>query len=262
MVARTISRVDYDAVAPLYDSQPYRGKLADRELASYMAQRTSSDRLAILDIACGTGNQLIANKAIVPEGRLVGLDRSIGMLQQAQAKTGDIEWVQADGGALPFRPASFDFVTCQFAFHHVPDKTRMLCAVFQVLRQHGRFVMRNLCPQEHPDWLYYDYFPESRALDLEDFWPPQSIAATMEDIGFETVAVEYEDLRFEQDLRNWLDMVRRRDTNSQLLAISDRAYESGIRRLERELANGTTPPTRTDHLCLVTIRGDKASGPT
>jgi len=44
--------------------------------------------------------------------------------------------------------------------------------------------MRNLCPQEHLDWLYYEYFPEALAIDLEDFWPPEIIVATMEATGF------------------------------------------------------------------------------
>ena len=81
--------------------------------------------------------------------------------------------------------------------------------------------------------------------------------ATMEAIGFAAVTVELEHLRFEQDLRVWLDTVRRRDTNSQLMAISDRAYAAGIHRLERELADANEPRVRADHLCLITIRGDK-----
>ena len=48
----------------------------------------------------------------------------------------------------------------------------------------------------------------------------------------------------------------RRDTNSQLQAISDRAYEDGLRRLERDVAAGAQR-VRADHLCLVTIRGDR-----
>ena len=42
-------------------------------------------------------------------------------------------------------------------------------AVFQVLRRGGRLVLRNLCPQECADWLYYAYFPEAYAIDLADF---------------------------------------------------------------------------------------------
>jgi hypothetical protein len=82
-------------------------------------------------------------------------------------------------------------------------------------------VSRDLCPQECPDWLYYEYFPQAHAVDLEDFWPQETIVATMEATGFAAVTVEREHLRFEQDLRVWLDAVRRRDTNSQLMAISE-----------------------------------------
>jgi SAM-dependent methyltransferase len=254
---RTSSGVNYDAIAHLYDSQSHRGKAVDPELVTFNAQRASADRPSILDIACGTGNQLVANCSIVPNAQLVGLDRSFGMLCQARLKAPDIAWVQADGAMLPFQAESFDFITCQFGFHHVPDKAGMLRAVFHTLRYDGRFVMRNVCPQEHLDWLYYDYFPEALAIDLADFWPPEDIMATMEAIGFATVTVELEHLRFDQDLRVWLDTVRRRDTNSQLMAISDRAYEAGIDRLKREVADAVEPRVRADHLCLITIRGHK-----
>src|SRR6202011_4500719 len=41
-------------------------------------------------------------------------------------------------------------------------------------------------------------------------------------------------------------------------AISDRAYADGIDRLERELSDESAPHVRPDHLCLMTIRGDKS----
>jgi len=254
---RPVSGVDYDAIAHLYDSQPYREKALDPELVLFTTERGLSDRLSILDIACGTGSQLVANRTFVLEAPMVGLDRSLGMLRQAQTKRSDIGWVRADAARLPFQPESFDFITCQFGFHHLPEKAGMLCAVFETLRPRGRFVMRNLCPQECPDWLYYDYFLEAFTIDLADFWPPDTIVAAMEGIGFATTTVEFEHLHFEQDLGVWLGTVRRRETNSQLMAISDRAYEAGLRRLECEMADADTPKQRPDHLCLITVRGEK-----
>jgi ubiquinone/menaquinone biosynthesis C-methylase UbiE len=182
------------------------------------------------------------------------------MLQQAQPKAPDIAWVQADGAGLPLQMESFDFVTCQYALHHIQDKAGMLRAVFQVLRRGGRLVLRNLCPQECADWLYYAYFPEAYAIDLEDFWPPEAVVAALEATGFEAVTVEFQHLRSEQNLRLWLDTVRRRDTCSQLLTIPDAAYEAGVHRLEHELAEGNAPPVRVDHLCFVAIRGEKQTG--
>jgi hypothetical protein len=44
------------------------------------------------------------------------------------------------------------------------------------------------------------------------------------------------------------------------MAISDRGYDGGIHRLESELADPDAPKVRTDHLCLITIRGEKRTG--
>jgi SAM-dependent methyltransferase len=250
-------RVDYDAIAHLFDTAPYRTKTVDAELLAFVGQRIPGDVGSILDVGCGTGNQLTANHPALPGARLVGLDRSLGMLQQARPKAPNVVWVQADASALPFRTESFDFITCQFAFHHVQDKVGMLRENLRVLRIGGRFVLRNLCPQECADWLYYDYFPEARTIDLEDFWLPETIMAEMEATGFAAVTEEREHLHFEQDLQTWLDMVRRRHTCSKLLAITDVAYQAGLSRLMHELADRSSPPRRHDHLCLVTIRGGK-----
>jgi hypothetical protein len=116
-----------------------------------------------------------------------------------------------------------------------------------------------MCPQEASDWLYYEYFPEAEVVDLQDFWPPEAIAAVM-GAGFTSVTVDYEHLHFEQDLPAWLDIVRRRDTCSQLQAIPDAAYEAGLCRLEHEPADRDGPRSRADHLCLITIHGEKLAG--
>ena len=250
-------RADYDAIAPQYDSGPARSKVADPELLAFIERRASSDVLSILDIGCGTGNQLVANRAAVPHATIVGVDRSLGMLRQAWPKSSDIAWVQADAAALPFAALSFDFISCQFAFHHVQAKVGMLRDAFRVLRPRGRFVLRNLCPQESSDWLYYEYFPEAEVVDLRDFWPPEAVSAVMEAIGFTAVTLQYEHLHFQQNLSAWIEIVRRRDTCSQLLAIPDTAYEAGIRRLEREVNDEAAPQVRADHLCLLTISGEK-----
>jgi ubiquinone/menaquinone biosynthesis C-methylase UbiE len=250
-------RADYDAIAPLYDSGPGRARTVDPEFLAFVEQRPSSDTLSLLDIACGTGNQLVANRAAAPGARMVGVDRSLGMLREACRKSRAVAWVQADAAALPFPAPRFDFITCQFAFHHFQAKADMLRDAFRVLRSGGRFVLRNLCPQESSDWLYYQYFPEAQLADLRDFWPPAAVVAIMEGVGFTMVTTEHEHLHFEQDLAEWIEVVRRRDTCSQLLAITDIAYEAGLRRLERELELGTAPRRRADHLCLLTIRGGK-----
>ena len=145
------SRVDYDALAELYDSTPHRGKSADSELITFLAGRAPTATLTLLDIACGTGNQQIANRGLTPNAKFVGLDGSLGMLRQARRKMPDITWVHGDSAALPFASGSFDFVSCQYAFHHFRDKAGMLREAFRVLRRGGRFALYNMCPQESDD---------------------------------------------------------------------------------------------------------------
>ena len=151
------SRVDYDAIAELYDSTPHREKSADPELIAFLAGGGSTASLTLLDIACGTGNQQIANRGLAPDARSVGLDGSLGMLRQARRKMPDIAWVHGDSAALPFASGSFNFISCQYAFHHFRDKAGMLREAFRVLRRGGQFALYNMCSQESDDWLYYAY---------------------------------------------------------------------------------------------------------
>jgi hypothetical protein len=61
----------------------------------------------------------------------------------------------------------------------------------------------------------------------------------------------------ERDLAELLSAVRFRERNSQLLSLSDAAYQAGLRRIERDLDDPQTPKAHTDHLCVITVRGDR-----
>lgn len=250
------ARVDYDTIAHLYDATPYREKPVDPEFTSFVKQ-FPTHQLAALDIGCGTGNQLIANRGALKSSRMVGIDRFVGMLKQAERKAPEIVWVQADGSEIPFQDQSFDFISCQFVFHHISNKSRCLRDVLRILKPEGRLVLRNVSPHDCPDWLFYSYFLESSAVDHQDFWSPETIRTEMKNAGFVRLAIDRQHIRYEQDMRAWFDEVRTRGTCSQLLAIPDAAYEAGLDRLTRDLASHGDPFTRQNHVCLVTVKGAK-----
>ena len=222
-----------------------------------MAGRGPTTTLRLLDIACGTGNQQIANRNLAPEAKFVGLDGSLGMLRQARRKMPAIAWVHGDSAALPFASTTFDFISCQYAFHHFRDKAGMLREALRVLQPGGRFALYNMCPQESDDWLYYAYFPEAKTRDFADFWPLDAIVSEMTAIGFAEVEVARRHVHRERELAELLSAVRFRERNSQLLSLSDSAYVAGLRRIERDFDDPQTPKARADHLCFITVRGDR-----
>ena len=254
------SRVNYDLIAPRYDRQPYRDKIVDPELITFLQSSMIEPhgKVAMLDIACGTGNQLVANEAVLGSGVRVGLDLFWGMLRQAQPKMRRINWVQADGAHPPFADQSFDFISHQFAFHHVSDKAGMMQATYRLLKPGGRLVMKNLAPHDMPDWIYYQYFPAAFDMDRQDFLSREALLELAHQVGFRPVAIEIENMTFEQDLGELVDTVRRRDTCSQLLTISDADYQAGMQQLERELeAAGGRSRRVPVHMSLLTLRGDR-----
>src|SRR5919112_768301 len=97
----------------------------------------------VLDLGCGTGRltEQLARK--LPQGRVVGLDRSEAMLTTAsawlRAHAPATTLVLADGAALPFRRA-FDAVFSGATFHWIPDHSALFRSIITALRPGGRLV--------------------------------------------------------------------------------------------------------------------------
>ena len=92
--------------------------------------------MRVLDIATGTG--LVAREALSivgPEGSVVGLDPSAGMIGEARSL--GIPLVRGLGEKLPYAPASFDFVSMGFALRHVADLDVLFSEIRRVLKPGG-----------------------------------------------------------------------------------------------------------------------------
>src|SRR3954462_9259228 len=107
------------------------------------------DRLAlqaherVLDIGCGTGRVTGEIAARVPDGRVVGLDRSPAMLATAHAWLREhapgVGLVLADGASLPFLRA-FDAVFSGATFHWIHDHGALFRSIVTALKPGGRLV--------------------------------------------------------------------------------------------------------------------------
>jgi SAM-dependent methyltransferase len=254
-----MQRLDYDTIAPLFD-EPGRDHPLDPHLLAYFAEHPALAPAAarILDVGCGTGKQLAADRARFPDTLLVGVDRFAGMLRIARQRGPDIAWVQGDGAALPFPTDSFDYITNQFSYHHVGRTEQFFGEVYRVLQPGGRFVITNIDPWAMPGWNIYRYFPAAQERDHQDFLRVDRLVARLHGAGFVGVRAAWDRRVVRQDLREFLAYASTRHRTSQLLVISDDAHRAGIARIEQTLAaaNGAPVPVDSEG-CLITISADK-----
>ncbi len=98
----------------------------------------------VLDVACGTGNlSLPAAQGVGPTGRVVGVDLTPGMLEEAKSKArglglSNIDLRVGDAERLDLEDASFDVVLCGLGIMFVPDPQAAATEWLRVLRPGGR----------------------------------------------------------------------------------------------------------------------------
>jgi len=87
----------------------------------------------ILDVGAGTGEHFEDLRQRAPNADIVGVDRSAGMLQIAQAR-GARRVAVMDAQRLAFRNSAFDLAVCVFVLFHLPDPVEALRELHRVLR--------------------------------------------------------------------------------------------------------------------------------
>jgi SAM-dependent methyltransferase len=102
----------------------------------------------VLDVATGTGRLPRALLRQPPfQGRVIGLDLSRGMLQEAVRRTAQfaerMTFIWQDASQLPFEDDTFDAVTCIEALEFMPDPMHVLDELVRVLRPGGVLLTTN-----------------------------------------------------------------------------------------------------------------------
>ncbi|WP_413101004.1 methyltransferase domain-containing protein [Streptomyces sp. Inha503] len=111
----------------------------------------------VLDLGCGPGTDLSALAEVVgPSGRVIGIDSSQEMAEQARRRTEDLSMVDVELGdihTLPLEDGSIDRARTDRTLQHAADPAGALAEARRVLRPGGRLVMGE------PDWdsLTIDY---------------------------------------------------------------------------------------------------------
>ena len=139
----------FDRIAAKYDLLNHllsanRDKTWRHEVAERLLSR---DNQHVLDLACGTGDQLLA---LLDSGKVkhgVGVDLAEKMLAIGHAKIArkglekTLSMQRADAEALPFENGSFDAVTISFGIRNMTDVSRTLGEMYRVLNTGGRAIV-------------------------------------------------------------------------------------------------------------------------
>ena len=141
--------------------------MADEAVGSL--QFAGTERL--LDVGCGDGYVTRRLAAMVPDGYVVGIDPSRGMLTQAlrhdrSSRSGPV-FVRADVRHLPFTE-NFDAAVSFNALHWVPQQLRALSQIAAVVHPGAGVLIQVVCAGERPS-------VESVAMTLCDrpHWAPR-----------------------------------------------------------------------------------------
>ncbi len=201
----------FDSIAPVYDRMNTimtAGMDGRWRRAAVRAANLAGGGVA-LDVACGTG-KLTADlaAAVGPSGRVVGVDLSAGMLEEARRVYGNlsgVEFVLGNALALPAENGTFDAATIAFGLRNLASFEDGLREMARIVRSGGRVVCLELSVPR-PRFLgtiyrglfrvtapvagtvfrrraAYTYLPKS----LEGFPAAEEIAATMRNAGLTDV---------------------------------------------------------------------------
>ena len=131
-------------------------RYATRDTPDMLAERVEFADLRpddfVLDVACGPGAFTLSAAQRVRFVR--GADLTAAMLRQARAfqhergvKNAFFDFAEAE--RLPYAGGTFDFVTCQFAFHHMPQPQATLKEMVRVTKPGGRvYLVDSVGPED------------------------------------------------------------------------------------------------------------------
>jgi SAM-dependent methyltransferase len=160
------------------------------------------------------------------------------MLSRARATT-PAHLVRARAEELPWRDGSFDRIFCVNALHHFSDRLQFFSEARRILKPGGGVMTIAKDPHHGGDeWWVYDYFEETRAIDLARFAPVRTLRGELTTAGF-SWAESFEADRIES-VRSvdeaFADGVIDRAFTSQLTVLSPEEFSRGVARIRQARA--------------------------
>ncbi|MBW2673722.1 MAG: bifunctional demethylmenaquinone methyltransferase/2-methoxy-6-polyprenyl-1,4-benzoquinol methylase UbiE [Deltaproteobacteria bacterium] len=203
----------FDRIAPSYD---ILNRILSLSVDRYWRKKTIQslnieEDCLVLDIATGTGD--LALSALRDTGcRVVGIDLSTGMLEQAARKAGRYVdtnryfLISGDAITLPFRDEAFDRAMVAFGIRNVVRLDECLDELYRIIKKGGMIAILELSVPSNRFFrrIYFTYFRyvlpviggiisgSTKAYrylrdSVIDFLPPNVLLKLLEEKGFTVI---------------------------------------------------------------------------
>lgn len=191
----------YGRLAGFYDAGMWLYRLFGIRIDAYRGAVVSALRLrpgdTVVDLGCGTGlNFPLLHDAVGESGRIIGVDLTREMLEQARQRANDNGWcnvdlVQADMSAYAFPPDA-DAVLATLALSTAADYDDIVARAARTLPAGARFADFELkWPERWPNWLArlaaLANRPAGVTYDIVDRNPSESIRRYFRDVRYREV---------------------------------------------------------------------------
>ena len=182
-------RTAYDAEG---DSHPEEAK----RLLEYVRLKSGQ---TILDLATGTGLVAIsAAKKVAPNGSVIGVDMSSGMLKQGRSKIAvegidNLKLIEADIEAIAF-DIKFDVIFCCSALVYISDIPRIINRCYEWLKPGGCFAFTTPDKKSYLAEVRVKLCQDLFGIDLphiiRPLWTAKKCRNLLQQSGFKDIAIE------------------------------------------------------------------------
>ncbi|TET52533.1 MAG: class I SAM-dependent methyltransferase, partial [Anaerolineales bacterium] len=228
--------VDYEQSAPTFDER-YELNPLDGVAQALLGLVADLDAQSVLEIGCGTGHWLA--QLTSGDCRVFGLDFSPAMLRQARRRNESCRLMRGRAGQLPLLSTSFDLVFCVAAIHQFERQGEFVHEGCRLLRPGGALAVVGMDVRSPlHDWYIHDYFETTLRDDLERYPTREDLTDWAAGAGFSRIEFRAVERILDRHVgREVLEapFLRKRSC-SQLAALTDEAYEEGLRRIEAAVA--------------------------